>query len=50
MWLHPARNSPEQLPRIGETFAGLRAMPVEAAAQLTTRNALDVLPRLARLI
>jgi TatD DNase family protein len=49
VWLHPARNSPEQLPRIGETLAQLRGMPVDALAQLTSRNAHAVLPRLAQL-
>jgi TatD DNase family protein len=46
VWLHPARNSPEQLPRIGEQLAQLRGMPLEALAQLTSRNARTVLPRL----
>lgn len=48
-WLHPARNSPEQLPRIGEVLAGLRGIPIDALAQLTTQNARDVLPRLGRI-
>ncbi|MES2933816.1 MAG: TatD family hydrolase [Pseudomonadota bacterium] len=45
-WLHPARNSPEQLPRIGALLAQLRDMPVAAIAQATADNALAVLPRL----
>jgi TatD DNase family protein len=49
VWLHPARNSPEQLPRIGEQLAQLRNMPVEELAQITARNAYQVLPRLALL-
>jgi TatD DNase family protein len=49
VWLHPDRNSPEQLPRIGEHLAQLRGVPVEEAAQVTSRNALTVLPRLAAL-
>ncbi len=48
-WLRPKRNSPEELPRIGQTLAELRGMPVELAAQLTSRNARSVLPRLAHL-
>lgn len=47
-WVHPARNSPEQLPRIGETLAQLRGMPVELLAQLTAQNAHAALPRLAQ--
>jgi len=46
-WVHPQRNSPEQLPRIGEVLAQLRGMPVEAVARLTSDNARGVLPRLA---
>jgi TatD DNase family protein len=49
MWLHPARNSPEQLPRIGEHLAQLRGISVADAAQATFRNACQVLPRLALL-
>lgn len=49
VWLHPARNSPEQLPRIGEVLAGLRGMSTDSVAQLTAQNACDVLPRLGRL-
>ena len=48
-WVHPARNSPEQLPRIGEVLAGLRGVSIDTVAQLTAQNARDVLPRLARI-
>ncbi|OGB24344.1 MAG: DNAase [Burkholderiales bacterium RIFCSPLOWO2_02_FULL_57_36] len=48
-WLHPARNSPDELPRIGEVLAELRGMPVEAVAQFTSGNARSVLPRLGGL-
>jgi TatD DNase family protein len=48
MWLHPARNSPEQLPRIGEVLANLRGMPVDTLAMVTSNNAYAALPRLAR--
>lgn len=45
-WVHPGRNSPEHLPRIGQVLAGLRqADPAEIAA-LTSANARAVLPRL----
>ena len=46
VWLHPGRNSPEQLPRIGAALAGLRCMPVDEIARITTANARDALPRL----
>jgi TatD DNase family protein len=48
-WVHPGRNSPEELPRIGETLAELRSMPADAVARATSDNARSVLPRLARL-
>jgi TatD DNase family protein len=49
VWLHPQRNSPEELPRIGEVMANLRAMPVHVLAQITSENAHSALPRLAGL-
>jgi TatD DNase family protein len=48
-WLHPQRNSPEQIPRIGEVLASLRGIPVAALAQISSANARAVLPRLVRL-
>jgi TatD DNase family protein len=48
-WLHPLRNSPDQLPQIGETLAALRGIETEAVARFTTDNACAVLPRLAAL-
>jgi TatD DNase family protein len=39
-------NSPAELPRIAQVVADLRGLPLEALAQLTTANALRVLPRL----
>lgn len=47
-WLHPARNSPEQLPRIGEVLAALRGLSIGATAQFTSDNALAALPRLGQ--
>lgn len=44
------RNTPGELPRIGEVVAGLRGMPVHALAQASTANALVALPRLAPLL
>lgn len=46
VWLHPRRNSPEELPRIGQVLAELRGMPVERMAELTADNARSALPRL----
>ncbi len=48
-WLHPRRNTPEELPRIGQVLAELRGMPVEMIAQITSRNAHAALPRLTGL-
>lgn len=49
-WLHPQRNSPEQLPRIGQVLAELRGMPVDTVARGTSANALAAMPRLGNLI
>jgi TatD DNase family protein len=46
VWLHPRRNSPEELPRIGQVLAELRGMPIERVAELTATNARGALPRL----
>jgi len=43
------RNEPAQLPRIAETFAGLRGWTLEDTAARSTANALAALPRLAAL-
>jgi TatD DNase family protein len=48
-WVHPERNSPEQLPRIGQTLAELRGLPVDTVAHATSDNARMILPRLALL-
>ena len=48
-WLHPARNSPEQLPRIGEVMAQLRGLTPAVLANATSANACAALPRLALL-
>jgi TatD DNase family protein len=48
-WVHPARNSPEELPRIGETLAELRKMEAAQIARITTDNARAALPRLMAL-
>jgi len=46
-WLHPARNSPEQLPAIGRVLAELRGADEQHIAGVTARNAHAVLPRLS---
>ena len=48
-WLHPGRNSPEQLPAIGAVLAQLRGLALDAVAAQTSSNALAALPRLASL-
>jgi TatD DNase family protein len=49
-WVHPGRNSPEQLPLIGEALAEMRGLePAEVRAS-TQRSALAAIPRLAGLI
>lgn len=45
-WVHPKRNSPEELPRIGQVMAELRGITIEQLGQLTSNNARSVLPRL----
>jgi TatD DNase family protein len=46
-WLHPARNSPEQLPAIGAVLAELRGMAPHETGAATMDNAVAALPRLA---
>lgn len=48
-WKVGARNTPDQLPRIAETLAGLRGIAVEEVAEITTHNATAVLPGLRRM-
>jgi TatD DNase family protein len=43
------RNEPAHLPRIAAVLAGLRGLPLDELAALTTANAHAALPRLARL-
>jgi len=49
-WIHPGRNSPEQLPAIGAVLAGLRGMEDAALRQAVWENALAALPRLRPLL
>jgi TatD DNase family protein len=48
-WVHPGRNSPDQIPRIGAVLAGLRGMTAEEVAAATSANARAVLPRMPHL-
>jgi TatD DNase family protein len=50
VWLHPGRNSPEQLPRIGAVLAELRGVSIEEIARQTWDNACAALPRLRPLL
>ena len=45
-WLHPAINTPAELPRIGEVLAQLRSMTSEHIAAQTSANALAAMPRM----
>ncbi|ALK97136.1 DNAase [Massilia sp. WF1] len=49
-WLHPGRNSPEELPAIGRMLAELRGMPEEAVRAATGQSALAAIPRLKNLL
>ncbi len=48
-WRARGRNSPTELPRIAEVFAQLRELDVDAAIEITARNAQRALPRLGEL-
>ena len=45
-WVHPGRNSPDQIPRIGAVLAELRGMAVGEVAAATTASAHAILPRM----
>jgi TatD DNase family protein len=49
-WLHPACNTPAQLPAIGAVLAELRHSAPEALALQTSHNAATALPRMAALL
>jgi TatD DNase family protein len=49
-WVHPGRNSPEQLPAIGAALADMRALDPDVVRAATHANALATLPRLAALL
>ena len=47
VWLGDRRNAPGELPRIAQEMAALRERTPEAIAELTSSNALRIVPRLA---
>ena len=49
-WIHPGRNSPEELPAIGRMLAGLRGVPASEVGAATWRSALAAIPRLEKLL
>jgi TatD DNase family protein len=49
-WIHPGRNSPDQLPAIGRMLAELRGVPEDAVRTATAQSALAAIPRLKNLI
>jgi TatD DNase family protein len=48
-WIHPGRNSPDQLPGIGATLAELRGIGVDEVREAAWRASLAAIPRLAAL-
>lgn len=49
-WIHPGRNSPEQLPAIGAALADMRAIDPQQVAAATMENAFVAMPRLRTLV
>jgi TatD DNase family protein len=49
-WVHPQRNSPEELPAIGATLAALRGLDDGEIAAAARRNSLAAIPRLGKLM
>ena len=49
-WLHPGVNTPAETAAIGEALAALRGDAPACVARATTKNALDVMPRLRALM
>ncbi|OON63193.1 DNAase [Massilia sp. KIM] len=45
-WIHPGRNSPEELPRIGAVLAELRGMAPDSVREAVQENSLRAIPRL----
>ena len=49
-WIHPGRNSPDQLPGIGATLAELRGISVDEVRAAAWHASLAAIPRLAALL
>ena len=49
-WVHDRRNTPLELPMIGDALATLRGMSVDLLAEATRRNAVAAIPRLSPLL
>jgi TatD DNase family protein len=49
-WVHPGRNSPDQLPAIGRLLAELRSLPEDEVRAATGQSALAAIPRLKNLL
>jgi TatD DNase family protein len=49
-WIHPGRNSPEELPAIGRMLAALRGMADDEVRETTGQSALAAIPRLKNLL
>jgi TatD DNase family protein len=49
-WIHPGRNSPEQLPGIGATLAALRGIGVDEVQRAAWDASLQAIPRLVGLV
>jgi len=49
-WVHPGRNSPEELPAIGRGLAELRGIAADEVEAATQASALAAIPRLAALM
>ena len=45
-WIHPARNSPEQLPAIGAALADMRGLTVQEVVAASRANSFVAIPRL----
>ena len=49
-WIHPGRNSPDQIARIGAVLAELRGISVEDVAAATTANAQQAISRIRKIL
>jgi TatD DNase family protein len=49
-WIHPGRNSPEQLPAIGAALAEMRGIAPDMVRSVTAGNAMQAMPRLRALL